>query len=176
MWCTFEKFYMEHLCHLTCFGPSLACGWLLNNPTRETAGRAACGSPRTWPNPRPKSQWSDDKVPLGFTKVWQRTWRNMSEQPLNFKASSHEPKHWKGAWGRDYPEDCTHILGYNTSDSLNTLHSVINVNKAQMRNLYIKNLFHGLQYCRFCLHTGWKCYQANIFLSVDFMHQEKMRI
>lgn len=60
-------------------------------------------------------------------------------------------------------------------DSLNALHTVSNVNKAQTRNGYIK-IFHSLQYCRFCLHTGWKCYQANIFSSVDFMHQEEERI
>lgn len=153
--------------------------WLLNNPSRETAGRAALAGPRRRPNPRPKCQWSDDKVPLGFTKVteWQKTWRNMSEQPLHFKVFLQLAKTLGSCWSGAVPAfwDTT-LEKPPVSDSLNTLHSVCNVSKAQMRNLYIKNLFRGLQYCRFCLHTGWKCYQANIFLSVDFMHHEKTRI
>lgn len=62
-------------------------------------------------------------------------------------------------------------------DSLNILHSVSNVNKAQTRNAYIKICFTACSTAgSACTLNGWKCYQANIFLSVDFMHQEKKRI
>lgn len=168
---------MEHLCHLTCFGPSLACGWLLNNPTRETAGRAACTSPRTWPNPSevmtrfPWASPRSDRGPEGTCLS------NLSILRLSHTSQNIGKVPGAGIILRTVPTfwDTT-LEKPPVSDSLNTLHSVINVNKAQMKNLYIKNLFHGLQYCGLCLHAGWKCYQANIFLSVDFMHQEKMRI
>lgn len=166
---------MEHSCHVTCFGPLLACGWPLSNLTGKTwwlgcmcqsqkKARSQIQIPAKWWQGSPGLHW-------GLTCL-----SNLCILRLSYKSQNIGKEPRAGTILRAVPVfwDTT-LEKPPVRDSLNALHTVSNVNKAQTRNVYIK-IFHSLQYCRFCLHTGWKCYQANIFSSVDFMHQEEERI